>query len=341
MQTMKAAILTAPSKVEVKSVALPQPNPWQALVKLEFCGVCSGTDTKLLHGRPPCSLAYPAMLGHEGVGEVVALGERVKAYKVGDRVLRPCAIYPGQEQDGVSSNWGSLSEFALVTDLEAWQSDEPSGAWSKYSYARMQQVVPQSVAPQEACMLITWKETFSSLKLLDPIAGASVAVLGDGGVGLSFAQWARTLAAKDVTVLGRRKGRLERATKMGANRVIDTRNEALPTERVFDVVVDTIGSSASIQSMLPALKDKGRIGVYGLSESWNVEFDRSLAPRVWSYIQCNPDEAGCHREVVELITRHRFSAGDYLTCIKPLDRIAEAFEHLASGDSLKSAISFT
>ena len=76
----------------------PRYNECQALVKTIACGMC-GTDIKLIHrtfkGFPES--VYPIMLGHEGVGEVVEVGSKVKGLKVGDKVLLPlCGSCPGK-----------------------------------------------------------------------------------------------------------------------------------------------------------------------------------------------------------------------------------------------------
>ena len=56
---------------------------------------CTGTDQKHLHNTLPWAQSYPGVLGHESVGQVISLGAKVKQFAVGDLVLRPTAVYPG------------------------------------------------------------------------------------------------------------------------------------------------------------------------------------------------------------------------------------------------------
>ncbi|MBI4025275.1 MAG: alcohol dehydrogenase catalytic domain-containing protein [Verrucomicrobia bacterium] len=121
---MKAAILHKPGELEIAGIPTPRPNDYQTLARMEACGVCSGTDTHICEGTMPFPIDYPSVFGHEGVGTVVETGRRVCRYKFGDRVLRPCAIYPGQWVNGLGSSWGSYAEYGLVTDLDRWREEQ-------------------------------------------------------------------------------------------------------------------------------------------------------------------------------------------------------------------------
>ncbi len=335
---MKAAILRKPLQLEIADIPTPRPNDYQALVRMDVCGVCSGTDTHIYQGKMPFPIDCPGVFGHEGVGTVIELGKCVRRYQLGDRVLRPCAIYPDQTIDGLGSCWGSYAEYGLVTDLETWREEEPQGNHDRFWYARLQRKVPASFSPAQASLLITWKETYSALRALGDVRGKCVAVVGDGCVGLSFCRWAKVLNAARVTVLGRRDFRLQRAQSLGADQIIHTRRDRLPETRSFDFIADTVGSSAIIQQMLPLLRDQGRIGVYGVGETFRLEFDRSQGPRVWSLVQINPDEAACHDEVIQWMQGHSFREQDFVTCVEPLERLPQALRHLEEPASLKSLI---
>ena len=88
--TAKVAMLTAPKKIEVKEFPIPTVGDNDILVKVEGCGVC-GTDVHEWKGDPFGII--PVTLGHEGTGEIVALGKNIKAdtagnpIKVGDKIV--------------------------------------------------------------------------------------------------------------------------------------------------------------------------------------------------------------------------------------------------------------
>ncbi len=337
---MKAAVLRKPLQLEIVDIPAPTPNDYQALVRMEVCGVCSGTDTHIYEGKVPVPIDCPSVFGHEGVGTVIELGKRVRRFRMGDRVLRPCAVYPDQWVGGLGSSWGSYAEFGLVTDLETWREEAPDGDHGRFWYGRLQLVVPTALSPTEAALLITWKETYSALRTLGDPRGKHVAIVGDGAVGLSFCRWASILGAASVTVVGRREFRLQVARKVGSTQTLHVPQKKLPEARSFDLVVDTIGSSPVVQQMLPTLRDLGRLGAYGVSDSFRVEFDRSQGPRAWSFAQINPDEASCHAEVLELLKKHPYRADDFVTGVEPLENLLGALSHLREPRSVKSIIRF-
>ena len=87
---MKSFIVKKDGSAEIREIPKPKFSDKQALVKTIACGIC-GTDVKLLHhlfkGVPKST--YPLILGHEGVGEVVEIGKKVKSFKLGDKVILP------------------------------------------------------------------------------------------------------------------------------------------------------------------------------------------------------------------------------------------------------------
>ena len=90
-ETMKTLIVEKDGSLRRAEVPLPAYTEKQALVRTVACGICNGTDAKLIHrkfkGFEPEQ--YPVMLGHEGVGEVIAVGRDVVSYNIGDKVLLP------------------------------------------------------------------------------------------------------------------------------------------------------------------------------------------------------------------------------------------------------------
>ena len=84
---MKSVIVPAPGKIEIREVETPAINAYQALVKTEMVALCNATDSKLIAGHFPGVDTYPLALGHENAGIVVAVGEKVRNFKVGDRAI--------------------------------------------------------------------------------------------------------------------------------------------------------------------------------------------------------------------------------------------------------------
>ena len=98
---MKTLVVNPDGKLEIREIEKPSYTSKQALVKTVACGICNGTDAKLIHGtfKGVDESQYPLMLGHEAVGEVVEIGTEVKGYRIGDKVLLPF-VDPDAEKYG-------------------------------------------------------------------------------------------------------------------------------------------------------------------------------------------------------------------------------------------------
>ena len=76
-----------PNLLEIVKIPEPTPGPYEARIRSEAACLCNMTDRKLVEGHFPGVEDYPLLLGHETVGVVDAVGEKVRSFKVGDRVI--------------------------------------------------------------------------------------------------------------------------------------------------------------------------------------------------------------------------------------------------------------
>ena len=114
---MKTLVVDRKGKLSIEEIPVPSYGECQALVKMKSCGVCNGTDMKLIHGTFKNFNSYTAILGHEGVGEVVEVGARVTGLKKGDIVLLP---FLEENVGNLTPGWGAYSEYAVVGDPAAY-----------------------------------------------------------------------------------------------------------------------------------------------------------------------------------------------------------------------------
>ena len=160
---MRTLVVDAKHELSIREVPMPKYNDCQALVKMQSCGVCNGTDLKLIHGNFKNFDTYPAALGHEGVGKVVEIGANVKTITMGDIVLLP---FVEEKLDDVYSGWGSYSEYAVVGDAEAYIANGKGPGTPEFSEAYFAQTVikpEDKVDPVEASMIVTFREVLSGI----------------------------------------------------------------------------------------------------------------------------------------------------------------------------------
>ncbi|MEI9997917.1 MAG: alcohol dehydrogenase catalytic domain-containing protein [Verrucomicrobiota bacterium] len=218
---MKALIVPAPGRIEVRDIPDPEIGPYDALVRNECCGLCSSTDTKLIDGQMFWAPPFPFVLGHESCGTVIKTGAKVRRYQPGDRVTRTLAFWPGT-RPGLHVAMGGFAELGLVRDAEAMARDGDVSLLDDYNTQR-QCVVSKALDPVQASLAISLSETASVLRHLPKLRGKTIAVAGTGVAGLAFTLWCKLAGARVIT-LGRRPQRLAEAKRLGADATVDTSN---------------------------------------------------------------------------------------------------------------------
>ena len=170
---MKTVIVPAPGKIEIRQVETPVINAYQALVKTEMVALCNATDSKLIAGKFPGVDTYPLALGHENAGIVIAVGEKVRNFKVGDRAIGGLISDFGAQ--GVDSGWGGFSEYVVVNDFEVLKEEglatPEQGCWDSFE---IQNTVPSHVQPEEAVISCTWREVLGAFKDFNLTPGKKV-----------------------------------------------------------------------------------------------------------------------------------------------------------------------
>lgn len=333
---MKALLVTGIGQMAMAELPIPEPGPYEALVKVEACGICNSTDHKLVMGTFVPG-KFPSALGHESAGKVVQLGAKVRHFAIGQRVLRP-GLFDWHVPDG-RSTWGGFSEYAVVVDGRAMREDGGGeGHWS----AAKQQVVPETISAAQAAAMITLKETLSCLQNLGVTAGSSVAIVGTGPVGQAFAYEARLLGAEQLTVFGRRRDWAERFAVLGADRYVvgDDWPEGvirLTADRGFDFVIEAVGSSRALSTALKLAGKKGKVGLYGVTpedDPWlaaEYKHPQVSMPRV--------EEADVHEQFLEWVAQGKIHLDDWYTATIPWTEYQQGFELVEQNHSAKIILS--
>jgi threonine dehydrogenase-like Zn-dependent dehydrogenase len=341
---MKGIVVYEDGMIKVEELPQPKIHEYQALVRNLSCGICNGTDFKLIHGSFKGFDTYPAVLGHESVGEVVEVGSKVTSFKPGDRVLR--SILETVGDDRYASGWGSFAEYGVIGDIEAMKRD---GRTDYYDIYLAQQIVPAHIDPHQAVMLITLKEVLSGLARFGVDEGSSILIHGAGPVGLSMIRFAKLKGAAPIVVSEPHAGRREKATKLGADIVIDPTSEDLAARAKeieadgFDFAIDAVGINRLMTDSLKIVKFNGTVGVYGISAETNARIDWEAAPYNWSihFVQWPTfeDEAAVHEEVTSLVDSGQIDLGDFVTHVIPrLEDFEQGLDLVSSQAGIKVTV---
>lgn len=345
---MKTLVVDGNGALSIQEAPMPVYNEYQALVKTISCGLCNGTDAKLIHGQFKgfaYGNDYPLMLGHEGVGRVVEVGTKVTGLKAGDVVLLPFT----DANSSFQSAWGAYSEYGVVNDAAALKEAGlaiGSGMFPECSLA--QQVVPADIDPVDAAMIITLREVLSSIKTFGFGANQSVAVFGCGPVGITFIRFMSLLGVNPIIAFDIDDSKLDKALKNGAAYAYNSKKtDVVKSVRDIcpngvDYVLDAVGMLQLINQGFELIKDRGKICCYGISPKCSMELDWSKAPYNWNLcfqqMPSKQEEGEAYSQVLAWLRSGVISLKDYISDYIDFKDILSAFSKLENREIASKCI---
>ncbi len=338
---MKAVAVLSPGVVRiVHDVPAPVPGDYEVLVKVRTCGFCNGTDFQIINdtlGDREGGCHYPTILGHEGIGDAVQLGAKVRHIQIGDRFVHP-NLRPNVG-NGYTKNFGGMSEYGLVADHQAMLEDgfKPEELPFRNKFIQ----IPSDFDPVDGAMLLSLGETLSAARNFGCALDKDILVYGAGPMGLALVTFMKLVGVHSVTVIDSVDERLEKAVRIAkADRVLNFKtqdiNEVLRGE-LFDIVVDAVGLSSILIEGSHRLKPYGRVGSMGVLRDNDLKVDVSKLKNntVLHMLNFPYGEYGVIPEVVRYIQNGQVDPKDFYSHVMPMDQIAEAMELIRSKQALK------
>lgn len=344
MKKMKSLVANKDNSLEVREIPKPVYTEKQALVKMICCGICNGTDMKLIHHtfKGFDESCYPIMLGHEAVGRVVEVGSEVKKYKVGDVVLLPFVDADPKLYGELGSGWGGYSEYGVVHDETAYSEGEaPECAFA-------QTIVPKSIDPVDASMIITLREVLSSIYRFGIQKEHSVVVFGCGPVGQTFIRFLKLLGVKTVIAFDVIDEKIQDALGKGADYAYNS--TTCDVEKTVygicpagaDYVLDAVGMTSIINQGMNLIKDGGKICCYGIAPKSKAEIDWSHAPYNWTLqfqqFPSKKEEGACTQQIYQWIAEGIIDLKDYISDYFSFEEVMTAFDRLEQRKISKKGI---
>lgn len=327
---IKAAVVTAfqqPLSVET-NYELPEPGPNQALVKLVTSGVCH-TDLHAAEGDWPVKPSPPFVPGHEGVGEVVAVGPGVTDVKVGDMV-------------GNAWLWSACGSCEYcVTGWETLCEQQRNGGYSVDGSfgdhmivdTRYAARIPDGADPVEvAPVLCAGVTVLKALKRTEARPGQWVAITGIGGLGHIAIQYAKALGLR-VAAVDIADEKLELARKHGAEITVNAKNEdpieaiQKATGGVHGVVVTAVHPAAFGQAIGFARRG-GTIVFVGLPAG---DFPAPIFDVVLKGLTIRGSIVGTRHDLKEALEFYARGLIHPTVATRPLEEINEVFDEMRQG----------
>lgn len=368
---IKAAVAWGPNEpLKIEEVDLEDPKKGEVLVKMHATGVCH-TDAYTLSGKDPEGL-FPVILGHEGGGVVEKLGEGVTSLKVGDHVI---PLYTAECKECKMCKSGKTNLCSAVRETQG-KGLMPDGT-SRFSkdgemihhYMGTSTFAEYTVVPEvslakvskdapldKVCLLGCGVTTgigavFNTAKVEE---GATIAVFGIGGIGLSVIQGAKMAKASKIIAIDINDDKKEIATKFGATHFVNPKNHDKPIQEVIvemtdggvDYSFECVGNVELMRSALEcAHKGWGEsiiIGVAGAGEEISTRPFQLVTGRVWKGsafggVKGRTELPG----YVDKYMNGQINLDDLVTFKMPLSKINDAFDLMHEGKSIRTVIDFT
>ena len=275
---MLACVKTDMGKVEMVDLPVPKAGPGQIVVRTTLATIC-GTDMHFLDEIPTAALAgaYPnivvpqgMLMGHEGIGIVHEVGEGVKQFQVGDRVVASCLTSCGKCAEcmhgdfSVCTGGGTLlagcqAEYFVVPDADVSAAKVPEGVTDE-----------QGILPGDIM-----STGFGAIDRAGARFGDSVAIFAQGPVGLCATAGAAARGCGLIVAVDTIPERLEMSKRFGANVTINAKEKdpvaeimALTEGQGVDIAVEAVGTQATFEAATRVVCRGGTVssvGVYGLT----------------------------------------------------------------------------
>jgi threonine dehydrogenase-like Zn-dependent dehydrogenase len=338
---MKALLTDNKGGLWLQDIAQPLLGDYDCLVRMEACLYCHSTDRHIVGGTFMSPFHVPSILGHESIGVIVELGPKVRHRAVGDRVLRPQALYPGEVADGIGSGWGGFAEFGKVRDAQSMVDDGLVAAGEAPLGFQYQAVVPQDIPAEKTLLMVTQKEIWSAAGKIEQVEGKRFVVAGAGITGCLFGLFLRWRGAARVTMVARREGPLAFALEHDCadDTMLLANASALSPD--YDGLIEVTGSMAVASSLAEtALHPEGTIYGYAVYEGMAQDgfFDDLAAKRTLTRI--DPAEATAHEAALAMIREGRFDPTPFVTGRFGIDDWEASWRSVVDGTSLKTAVFF-
>ena len=327
MPKMRAVqVPRAGGPLEIVEREIPDPGPGFVRIKVQACGVCH-SDTVTKDGLFP-GIQYPRVPGHEVIGVIDAVGSGVPRWKTGQRV----GVGWNGGFCGYCDNCRRGDFFACQTSTEVTGISR-DGGYAEYMLAPISALalVPAELSSGDAAPLMcAGVTTFNCLRNSGAGPGDLVAVVGIGGLGHLAIQFAAKMGCKTVAI-ARGKDEEPLARQLGAHYHIDnkTQDPAAELQKLggAKVILATVTSADAMKAVLGGLGVRGKLMVIGAVPSLEVNtlqmifFDQSVQGFY----------SGTSIDSEDTLNFSVLSGVRPMNEAFPLDRAAEAYEHMLSG----------
>jgi len=317
---LKAAVFMGKEDVQVLNVPKPSIGSEEVLIRVAYCGICGSDVSAYKTGNYVVGLT----IGHEFSGTIEKVGSKVEELQVGDRVtgngLIPCgqcrfclsgkpSLCESMDMPGASIN-GAFAEYVKFP------------AWVVYK-------LPEQLSLLDACLVDPLADVLHAITLSSFKSPNSVLIQGAGPIGILTLETLKKFGARKIMVAEISDGRKRLAQDLGADLIIDPREENLPAiiERQtnglgVDILFDAAGIPETLSENFTLVKKGGEIMIIGITEEPTPS---DFLTVVLNELTIKGSYLGFNEYplAIEMLSKGLISAGKIITSVIELDEICE------------------
>ena len=333
---MKAYTISFPGEVSCQEVPKPVPAPDEAVVRVAYSGLCA-TDLAILSGDMTLvrngSIRYPVRFGHEWSGVVESVGENVKEFVPGDRVISESGVTCGQCEACRQRQWHKCTDTRSLGTINCWD-----GSFAEYMHMPVRHLykVPASVSMMEAALVEPTCIALAGVKKAKVGPGKTVLVMGTGAIGMAAVALAKFYGADKVLLGGRTEEKLTVGRAMGADACVNTRKTNVvgfvrheTDGKGVDAVIETSGNVTVIPDILAAAAPGARVSLIGFYEKGVPDFpvDEIVMKSLW--VGGVMGEFGMPGQVLEILETGKLDLKPLITHVIPFEKTAEVMTNIS------------
>ncbi len=336
-EKMRANVFRGINDIQVDEIERPKARSGEAVIKVTLTTIC-GTDLHIVRGEYPVKPGL--VIGHEPVGIIEELGEGIKGYEIGDRVLVGAITPCGQCRACLSAQWAQCGHGMGYEAIGGWRfGNTINGAQAEYLLVPNAQAnlakIPDELSDEQVVLLADIASTgFSGAESGGVKIGDTVVVFAQGPIGICAAIGARLMGASLVIGIDGDQSRLEMAAKMGVDLALNYEEMDVIAEIKkltgggADVAIEALGTPVTFENCLRSLRPGGTLSSLGVySGKLQVPYD-AFAAGLGDYKIATtlcPGGKERMRRLMEIVRARRVDLTPLITHRFSLDEITEAY----------------
>lgn len=336
---MKALVLQSPGQLVMKDVPQPTPSNGELLIQTKAATICTSDLHDIEYN--PFNINLPMVMGHEGAGVVVGMGENVTGFQIGDEITAH-PVMPCGKCESCKRGLGHLCDNMSHLGIDR------GGVFAEYFTIRQDRVrkKPINLSFAESTLMEPVCVCIEALERANVRDGNNILIIGDGPFGILMSRICNYYKDTKVILVGRHQFRMDfapNAYKINEKTSKNVLEEIMTAtdNKGIDSAVLCVGTNAALDLAIASLRSRGTLSVFsGIAQKASVDMFKVHVKELNICGSCN-DMDYLDRALLHLADE-KLNLKEVITHQLPFDNYKDAFDLAANGkdSALKVSMQF-